>query len=275
MANVVAMPRENARASRRSKMAVVGATKYYQTKSGAVHALDDVSIDVRESEFLCILGPSGCGKTTLLWSMAGLHALSAGEIRLDGEPILRPHPQIAMIFQDANLLPWRNLEKNIRLPFELKRIPPDHERIGKLLKRVGLTGFDQKYPRELSGGMQQRASIVRSLAVDPSVLLMDEPFGSLDAFTRDEMNLLIQEIWMETGKTIAFVTHSIPEAIFLADRIVVMSARPGRVASIYDIDIPRPRSVDIQTRPDFIERVMEIKRRIDHHRGPEAGVSIE
>ena len=275
MANVVAMPRENARASRRSKMAVVGATKYYQTKSGAVHALDDVSIDVRESEFLCILGPSGCGKTTLLWSMAGLHALSAGEIRLDGEPILRPHPQIAMIFQDANLLPWRNLEKNIRLPFELKRIPPDHERIAKLLKRVGLTGFDQKYPRELSGGMQQRASIVRSLAVDPSVLLMDEPFGSLDAFTRDEMNLLIQEIWMETGKTIAFVTHSIPEAIFLADRIVVMSARPGRVASIYDIDIPRPRSVDIQTRPDFIERVMEIKRRIDHHRGPEAGVSIE
>ena len=275
MANVVAMPRENARASRRSKMAVVGATKYYQTKSGAVHALDDVSIDVRESEFLCILGPSGCGKTTLLWSMAGLHALSAGEIRLDGEPILRPHPQIAMIFQDANLLPWRNLEKNIRLPFELKRVPPDNERIAKLLKRVGLTGFDQKYPRELSGGMQQRASIVRSLAVDPSVLLMDEPFGSLDAFTRDEMNLLIQEIWMETGKTIAFVTHSIPEAIFLADRIVVMSARPGRVASIYDIDIPRPRSVDIQTRPDFIERVMEIKRRIDHHRGPEAGVSIE
>ena len=275
MANVVAMPRENARASRRSKMAVLGATKYYQTKSGAVHALDDVSIDVRESEFLCILGPSGCGKTTLLWSMAGLHALSAGEIRLDGEPILRPHPQIAMIFQDANLLPWRNLEKNIRLPFELKRVPPDHERIDRLLKRVGLTGFDQKYPRELSGGMQQRASIVRSLAVDPSVLLMDEPFGSLDAFTRDEMNLLIQEIWMETGKTIAFVTHSIPEAIFLADRIVVMSARPGRVASIYDIDIPRPRSVDIQTRPDFIERVMEIKRRIDHHRGPEAGVSIE
>jgi NitT/TauT family transport system ATP-binding protein len=275
MANVVAMPREITRASRQRKMEVAGATKYYQTKSGVVHALDDVSIDVRESEFLCILGPSGCGKTTLLWSMAGLHMLSAGEIRLDGELIRRPHPEIAMIFQDANLLPWRNLEKNIRLPFELKRIPPDNERIEKLLKRVGLVGFDQKYPRELSGGMQQRASIVRSLAVDPSVLLMDEPFGSLDAFTRDEMNLLIQEIWMETGKTIAFVTHSIPEAIFLADRIVVMSARPGRVASIYDIDIPRPRSVDIQTRPDFIERVMEIKRRIDHHRGPEAGVSIE
>ena len=172
-----------------------------------------------------------------------------------------------MIFQDANLLPWRTLEKNIQLPFELKRTRPDRARIQQLLERVGLTGFNDKYPRELSGGMQQRASIVRSLAVDPSVLLMDEPFGALDAFTRDEMNLLIQEIWMETGKTIAFVTHSIPEAIFLADRIVVMSARPGRVASVYDVDIPRPRPVEIQTQPDFIARVMEIKTRIDHQRG--------
>jgi NitT/TauT family transport system ATP-binding protein len=274
MPNVVAIAERKSTAAR-VKMAVVGATKFYATRTGPVHALDDVSIDVREGEFLCILGPSGCGKTTLLWSMGGLHALTAGEIRLDGRLIEKPHPEIAMIFQDANLLPWRTLQKNIRLPFELKRIPPDRDRIAKLLERVGLTGFDDKYPRELSGGMQQRASIVRSLAVDPSVLLMDEPFGALDAFTRDEMNLLIQEIWMETGKTIAFVTHSIPEAIFLADRIVVMSARPGRVAGIYDIDIPRPRSVDIQTRPDFIERVMEIKRHIDHQRGPQAGVSIE
>ncbi|MGH6922168.1 MAG: ABC transporter ATP-binding protein [Propylenella sp.] len=274
MANVVAIAGRKV-AQPRVKMAVSGATKYYTTKTGLVHALDDVSVDVREGEFLCILGPSGCGKTTLLWSMAGLHDLTAGEIRLDGELIEKPHPEIAMIFQDANLLPWRTLEKNIRLPFELKRIRPDNDRIAQLLKRVGLTGFNDKFPRELSGGMQQRASIVRSLAVNPSMLLMDEPFGALDAFTRDEMNLLIQEIWMETGKTIAFVTHSIPEAIFLADRLVVMSARPGRVAGIYDIDIPRPRSVDIQTRPDFIERVMEIKRRIDHKRGSEAGVSIE
>jgi NitT/TauT family transport system ATP-binding protein len=273
MTNVVAIAERKSTA--RVKMAVAGATKVYATRTGPVHALDDVSIDVREGEFLCILGPSGCGKTTLLWSMGGLHALTSGEIRLDGRLIEKPHPEIAMIFQDANLRPWRTLQKNIRLPFELKRIPPDHGRIAKLLERVGLTGFDDKYPRELSGGMQQRASIVRSLAVDPSVLLMDEPFGALDAFTRDEMNLLIQEIWLETGKTIAFVTHSIPEAIFLADRIVVMSARPGRVAGIHDIDIPRPRAVDIQTRPDFIERVMEIKRRIDHQRGPQAGVSIE
>jgi NitT/TauT family transport system ATP-binding protein len=246
------------------KMVISDASKSYATQSGAVHALDHVSLDVREGEFLCILGPSGCGKTTLLWSMAGLHPLSSGEIRLGNETITKPHPEIAMIFQDANLLPWRNLAKNIELPFELKRRPPDRERIGKLLERVGLSGFENKFPRELSGGMQQRASIVRSLSVDPSVLLMDEPFGALDAFTRDEMNLLIQEIWMETRKTIAFVTHSISEAIFLADRVAVMSARPGRIAEIYDIDIPRPRSIAIQTEPFFIKRILEIKSRIEH-----------
>ncbi|CAN5324880.1 ABC transporter ATP-binding protein [soil metagenome] len=257
------------------KMSVDRATKYYATRTGSVHALDNVSIDVREGEFLCILGPSGCGKSTLLWSMAGLHALSGGEIRLGNEKIVKPHPQIAMIFQDANLLPWRNLAENIALPFELKHRPPDRERIAKLLERVNLKGFETKFPRELSGGMQQRASIVRSLAVDPSLLLMDEPFGALDAFTRDEMNLLIQEIWMETGKTIAFVTHSISEAIFLADRVAVMSSRPGRIAAIYDIDIPRPRPVEIQTQPDFIARVLSIKASIDHGRGPAAaGLAI-
>ncbi|HKG75192.1 MAG TPA: ABC transporter ATP-binding protein [Aestuariivirgaceae bacterium] len=256
------------------KMVVDRATKYYQTTTGLVHALDNVSLEVREGEFLCILGPSGCGKTTLLWSMGGLHELSGGEIRLGAEKITKPHPEIAMIFQDANLLPWRNLEGNINLPFELKRVAPDRQRIRQLLDRVGLTGFENKFPRELSGGMQQRASIVRSLSVNPSVLLMDEPFGALDAFTRDEMNLLIQEIWMETRKTIAFVTHSIAEAIFLADRVVVMSARPGRITSIYDVDIPRPRPVEIQTRPEFIERVLKIKSRIEHGRGPAPGLAI-
>jgi NitT/TauT family transport system ATP-binding protein len=256
------------------KMAIKDASKFYKTQTGSVHALDNVSLDVREGEFLCILGPSGCGKTTLLWSMAGLHDLTSGDIKLGNENITKPHPQIAMIFQDANLLPWRNLQKNIELPFEIKRIPPDATRISKLLLRVGLDGFESKFPRELSGGMQQRASIVRSLSVDPSVLLMDEPFGALDAFTRDEMNLLIQEIWMETGKTIAFVTHSITEAIFLADRVAVMSARPGRIAEVYDVDIPRPRSVEIQTKPDFIERVLHVKSRIEHGRGAAAGLAI-
>jgi len=258
----------------RAKMVVDRATKYYATRSGSVHALEDVSLEVREGEFLCILGPSGCGKTTLLWCMAGLHALTSGEIRLGNEPITQPHPQIAMIFQDANLLPWRNLLKNIALPFELKHRRPDMDRISKLLERVNLAGFENKFPRELSGGMQQRASIVRSLAADPSLLLMDEPFGALDAFTRDEMNLLIQEIWMETRKTIAFVTHSISEAIFLADRVIVMSARPGRIAATYEIDIPRPRSVEIQTKPDFIERVLRIKASIDKGRSEVVGLAI-
>ena len=256
------------------KMAIRDASKFYETRSGAVHALDKVSLDVRASEFLCILGPSGCGKTTLLWSMAGLHTLSSGEIRLGNEQITKPHPEIAMIFQDANLLPWRNLAKNIELPFELKRKTPDRAKIARLLDRVGLAGFENKFPRELSGGMQQRASIVRSLSVEPSVLLMDEPFGALDAFTRDEMNLLIQEIWMETRKTIAFVTHSIAEAIFLADRVAVMSARPGRIAEICDIDIPRPRSIDIQTQPEFIKMVLDIKSRIEHGHGGAAKVAI-
>jgi NitT/TauT family transport system ATP-binding protein len=257
-----------------TKMFVESATKYYQTRTGSVHALDNVSLEVRDGEFLCILGPSGCGKSTLLWSMGGLHDLTDGEIRLGAEKITRPHPEIAMIFQDANLLPWRNLAGNIALPFELKRKPVDRERIDALLKRVNLWGFESKFPRELSGGMQQRASIVRSLSVNPSLLLMDEPFGALDAFTRDEMNLLIQEIWMETGKTIVFVTHSISEAIFLADRVAVMSARPGRIARIFDIDIPRPRPVDIQTKPDFIERVLHIKASIDHGRGANEGLAI-
>ena len=188
----------NGAAGSQPKMVVEGATKFYATQSGSVHALDNVSLEVRESEFLCILGPSGCGKTTLLWSMAGLHDLTSGRIRLGKDVITKPHPEIAVIFQDANLLPWRNLLKNIALPFELKRRRPDTQRIDHLLERVNLKGFEHKFPRELSGGMQQRASIVRSLAVDPSVLLMDEPFGALDAFTRDEMNILIQEIWMET-----------------------------------------------------------------------------
>jgi NitT/TauT family transport system ATP-binding protein len=256
------------------KMVVDAATKFYATRTGSVHALDKVSIEVREGEFLCILGPSGCGKSTLLWSMAGLHDLTSGQIRLGDDVIVKPHPEIAVIFQDANLLPWRTLLRNVALPFELKSRKPDMDLIEQLLERVNLKGFEHKFPRELSGGMQQRASIVRSLAVDPSVLLMDEPFGALDAFTRDEMNLLIQEIWMETGKTIAFVTHSIPEAIFLADRVVVMSARPGRISAVYDIDIPRPRPVEIQTEPDFIARVLAIKARIDHGRGKTAGLAV-
>jgi NitT/TauT family transport system ATP-binding protein len=263
-----------AKATVRAKVSVIGATKYYRTQSGSVHALDDVSIEVQEGEFVCVLGPSGCGKSTLLWSLAGLHALSSGQILLDGDPITGPSAQIGMIFQDANLLPWRSLIRNIQLPAEFKRRPPDHDRIRRLVERVGLVGFENTYPRELSGGMQQRASIVRSLSYDPSLLLMDEPFGALDAFTRDEMNLLIQEIWRETGKTVIFVTHSITEAVYLSDRVVVLSPRPGRVSRVFKIDFARPRPIDLQTRPEFIERVVEVKRSIDRG-GANSSVSVE
>ena len=242
------------------KISVEKATKIYETKTGSVHALEDVSIEVHDGELVCILGPSGCGKTTLLWAMSGLHALTRGQVLLGGTAVTGPRPlEIGMIFQDANLLPWRNLRQNLEFPFEIKKRKPDPTRIATLLQETGLDGFEKSYPRELSGGMQQRASIVRALAQDPAVLLMDEPFGALDAFTRDEMNLLLLRLWSETDKTIVFVTHNISEAIFLADRVVVMTPRPGRVARVYDIDLPRPRTIEMTFEPSFISLVQEIK----------------
>jgi NitT/TauT family transport system ATP-binding protein len=205
--------------ARPEKIRIVEATKVYETKSGAVEALAGFSSDVRDGELVCVLGPSGCGKTTLLWAMAGLHALTRGEVLLDDRPI------------------------------------------------TGLDGFGNAYPRELSGGMQQRASIVRALAQDPAVLLMDEPFGALDAFTRDEMNLLLLKLWSETGKTIVFVTHNISEAIFLADRVLVMTPRPGRLARVFEIGLPRPRTIEMTFEPDFIALIQEIKRTVESGTG--------
>lgn len=251
-------------------MQVRHATKYYKTATGAVHALEDINLDIPEGEFTCIVGPSGCGKTTLLWGLSGLHELTGGTVTLNGTPVTGPRPEIGMIFQEANLLPWRNLWQNIMFPFEIKGIDPKpyRERIQFLLDEVGLGGFENKYPRELSGGMQQRASIVRCLSYDPEVILMDEPFGALDAFTRDEMNLLIQKIWMETGKTIIFITHNVSEAIFLSDRVVVLSPRPGKVAHIFDINLPRPRTIEQTFTPEFIQLVLEIKATILHGSSP-------
>ncbi len=251
--------------ARSTMLAVEHATKYYKTGSGSVHALEDLSLEVAAGEFVCILGPSGCGKSTLLWAMSGLHDLTRGRIVLDGTPVTGPRPEIGMIFQDANLLPWRNLWQNIHFPFEIKKldVKPYEARIRGLIDEVGLTGFEKKMPRELSGGMQQRASIVRCLSFDPSVILMDEPFGALDAFTRDEMNLLIQQIWMETGKTIIFVTHNVTEAIFLADRVVVLTPRPGRLAHVFPINLPRPRTVDMTFSPEFIQTILRVKGTIE------------
>ncbi len=254
-----------ANATRPITMSVRHVSKHYKTGTGTVHALENLSLEIPEGEFLCILGPSGCGKSTLLWGMSGLHDVTSGEVLLNGTPVTAPRPEIGMIFQDANLLPWRNLWQNIQFPFEIKKLDPKQYegRIHGLLQEVGLAGFEKKMPRELSGGMQQRASIVRCLSYDPDVILMDEPFGALDAFTRDEMNLLIQKIWMETGKTIIFVTHNVSEAIFLADRVVVLTPRPGRLAHIFPIDLPRPRTIEMTFEPDFIHVVKEIKNTIE------------
>jgi NitT/TauT family transport system ATP-binding protein len=248
----------------RAKLVVENATKFYETKSGHVHALDNYSMSVLEGEFVCVVGPSGCGKTTLLWSLAGLHALTRGVVKLDGAPVTGPHPQIGMVFQEANLLPWRTLQRNIELPAEIKGMRPDKARIDALLMRVGLLGFGGKMPRELSGGMQQRAAIVRALSFNPSVLLMDEPFGALDAFTRDDMNLLVEEIWLETKKTIVFITHNIAEAVFLSDRVFVMTARPGRLAKVIPIAFPRPRPLKIMASREAFDLVNEIKSEIQH-----------
>ena len=243
---------------------VNGASKVYGTVSGTVHALQDIHLTVEPGEFIAIVGPSGCGKTTLLWSIAGLHKLSTGTIWLGPELITKPHPSIGMMFQEANLLPWRTIRKNIDYPFELRKQKPDSKRIDTLLDRVGLGGFGDKMPRELSGGMQQRASIVRALASDPDVLLMDEPFGALDAFTRDEMNKLVEEIWIEARKTVVLITHSIAEAVFLADKVYIMSARPGRIARIVDIPFPRPRSLALLETAAFFNVVNDIKHDIQH-----------
>ncbi len=247
-----------------AKIRVVHASKTYASKSGSVHALDDFSFALQEGEFVCLLGPSGCGKTTLLWAMSGLHPLTSGEILVDGRPVTGPRPEgTGMMFQEANLLPWRNLRQNIEFPFEIKKRKVDAARIDSLIEETGLSGFEKSFPRELSGGMQQRASIVRALAQDPEVLLMDEPFGALDAFTRDEMNLLLLRLWSESRKTIVFVTHTISEAILLSDRVVVMTPRPGRLARVYDIDLPRPRTIEMTFEAGFIETIQDIKRTVE------------
>ncbi len=260
-------------AAAKSKIEIRGATKVYEAKTGPVHALQDFTLDIEDGELVCIVGLSGCGKTTLLWATAGLHALTSGEVVVDGTPVTGPRPdEIGMMFQDANLLPWRSIRRNIELPYEIKKQPVDEARVALLLEEVGLTGFENSFPRELSGGMQQRASIVRALATDPGLLLMDEPFGALDAFTRDEMNLLLMRLWSETSKTIVFVTHNIGEAILLADRIVVMTPRPGRLARIFDVDLPRPRTVAMTFEPSFIELIHEIKGVVERGARPVAGV---
>jgi NitT/TauT family transport system ATP-binding protein len=246
------------------KIDVQGAGKTYPTSRGTLEALADVSLTIPEGQFCCLLGPSGSGKTTLLWAMAGLHPLTTGRILLNGREVTGPQPKhVGVVFQEANLLPWRSVEQNVEFPFELGHRPPDRDRISALLSAAGLESFRQARPAELSGGMRQRVSIVRALAQDPDVLLMDEPFSALDAFTRQEMELLLLKLWEESRKTVVFVTHNIGEAVFLADTVVVMSARPGRVEKQIDIRLPRPRHEEMTYGKEYVELTREIKASVD------------
>jgi len=233
----------------------------YAARSGAVEALRDISFGVGRGEFVALVGPSGCGKSTLLRIVAGLRPPTGGDVMVDGRRVTRPMAEVGMVFQAPVLLRWRTVLDNVLLPAELAGLDARRyrARARDLLRLVGLADFETKLPRELSGGMQQRASLCRALLLDPPLLLMDEPFGALDAMTRDEMNLELLRVWGEDAvtaggrdrKTILFVTHSIPEAVFLADRIVVMSPRPGRVAGICPVTLPRPRTVESRASADF------------------------
>ena len=229
--------------------------------AGHVRALAGVDLAIGAGEFVCIVGPSGCGKSTLLRLLAGLDDCEEGRVALAGRPVAGPSSEVGVVFQAANLLPWLNVRQNVSLPLRVGgRRETNAARIDALLALAGLSEFGERYPYELSGGMQQRAGICRALARDPAILLMDEPFGALDALTRERMNTELQRIWGESDKTVLLITHSIGEAIFLADRVVVMSARPGRVLADLPVPIARPRSFDtIVTDPAYAPLAREIR----------------
>lgn len=237
--------------------------KVFQSFDGAsVHALADIDFEIQEGEFISVVGPSGCGKTTLLRILAGLISRTGGEVSLDGNLVNEPSRDIGIVFQSPILLPWRSVFDNVMLPIEILKLDRAayRARARELIEMVGLGEFAEKLPRELSGGMQQRAAIARALVHDPRILLMDEPFGALDALSREQMNMELQRIWAQSGKTILLITHSIPEAVFLGDRVMVMSRRPGKIDRIINIEIARPRSIESMATPRFGEVANQIRR---------------
>jgi NitT/TauT family transport system ATP-binding protein len=252
-----------AEAAHALEVSAVGLT--YRTSSGPVEALRGISLDAREGEFVSVVGPSGCGKSSLLKLVLGLERATRGRLAIGGREIEGPSRGVGAVFQAPVLLPWRTIEENVMLPADVMKLDRRYaaERAQALLEMAGLHGFEQKYPYELSGGMQHRASIVRALVHDPRLLIMDEPFAALDAITREQMAGDLQRIWMDSRKTVVFITHSIGEAVFLSDRIVVMSARPGRIVSVFDNPAPRPRSFANLSAPALAELSAEIRRSLD------------
>jgi NitT/TauT family transport system ATP-binding protein len=244
-------------------VALSGVAKSFHRGRTVTHALAAMDLELRRGEFVCVVGPSGCGKSTLLRLIAGLIAPSAGSIDLGGRRVAGPQTDLGVVFQSPVLLDWRTVLDNVLLQVELRGLETARyrERALALLARVGLAEFADRYPRELSGGMRQRTAIVRALIHDPPFLLMDEPFGALDALTREQMRLDLEALWMETGKTVLFITHSVDEAVLLADRVVVMSARPGKVEREIPIGLARPRGLAARREPEFIaatEAITEI-----------------
>jgi len=255
------------------RLRIEGIGRDFHTRSGVTHAVSGIDLTIQRGEFVALIGRSGCGKTTLLRMIGGLLAPTAGSIEVDGRPLWRGNghvdsnaiTKLGFVFQESNLFPWFSVLDNIALPMKLRGVGKKERRrrATELAELVGLGGFEKSYPRELSGGMRQRAAIARALSTEPELLLMDEPFGALDALTRERMNLELQRIVLETTSTVVFVTHDIPEAVFLADRIVHMTPRPGRIRQILPADFAKPRSVDLQTTPEFNDIVRKLRHDID------------
>jgi NitT/TauT family transport system ATP-binding protein len=260
MARLRVVPKGEASAPRQM-IQIRNLAKTYRTRGGDVPSLRPINLDVSDGEFVAVVGPSGCGKSTLLKLIAGLIPPTEGEIRIGGVAVQDPPDDVGIVFQNPVLLPWRSVLRNVMLPVEVRKLDRETHvaRARKLLSMAGLEDFQNKYPWQLSGGMQQRAAICRALVHDPKIVLMDEPFGALDAMTRERMNLELQRIHHDTGKTILLITHSIPEAVFLADRVVVMSERPGAIAAIYDVTLPRPRDLEIMGHPTFVDLTQRIR----------------
>jgi len=266
MSNAVAQP------AAQPQLELAGVEKVYQSRQGATLALTGIDLKVAAQEFIAVIGQSGCGKTTLLRILAGLIRPTGGAVRAEGRMLWRGDAldkdairKLGLVFQEANLFPWFTVEDNIALPLRLRGIDKSarRERAHELCELVGLSGFEKSYPRELSGGMRQRAAIARALSYRPGILLMDEPFGALDALTREMMNLELQSIAKATNATVVLVTHSITEAVFLADRVVLLSPRPGRIRSVTDVPFARPRQPDLQTQPEFQNIARELRHQLD------------